>query len=582
VSDPSPSISTGAGAPGSDEAPSPERRRRSGRVWAVLAAAAALAGAAVVVAMVAGPGCGASATASDAPDASGLPTAAVERGPMTATITESGEIVAEERQVINNDLRWPAIIKELTPEGTMVETGSVLIRFKCDQLIDAIKQQEIVYRQAVDEHTAALTNLELTRMQTEARVRKAKQAVADAEADLKKYQEAEWPQQWDDAQAAIRLAERDLKLAEHKLESKLKINADPELNKPYSQNEIDAERLTVDRLKLKLKQARTEAEILKEYTHPRAARDCKVAVADAELELLSAKAERDKQVKLAQSALELAEFKRDREKTKLDGYLEDQAEHLTVRAKRPGLVVYETRRRRWQRPITVAVDETISPNQQLMIIPDLNTLVMRTQVYEAIQETVRERIRQGLPARIRLDARRGEAFAGRVTKVADLPDSQNPWLSPGVKVYPTTVAFAGNVAKLGLKPGMTGDVEMMLAELNDVLSVPLAAVFSEGDATFCYRVDDGDRAHRTPVKVGMTSSTRAQVLRGLSTGDRVLLVPPPGTAGRGADREKEEPEEQAGPGGAQTRPAGEPLRARRGPRSRPAGARTGARRRGKP
>ena len=498
-------------------------------------------------------------------DVSELPSAVVERGPMTATITESGEIVAEKSQVIKNELRWDAEIEEIVTEGTTVKNGELLIKFKCDELEDAIENAELSVRQGDDAHKAAVTGEELQKMTMDTKVRKAELAVEDAKNDLKKYEEAEWPQKRDDAKADIKLAESDLKLAEHKLQSKLKINADPELNTPYSQNEIDADRLTVERLKLARQRVQTQKDILEEYTHPRTLRDLKNAVTDADLLLLAANAEHEKQLKLARSGVELAEHQLKQRKERLEELIEDREERLVVKAKEPGLVVFETRRRPWHRPITVAVGEKINPGQQLMIIPDINTLVFKTQVYEAVQETVRDKVAGGLPAVIRLDARRTENFAGKVTKVASLPDSQNPWLSPGVKVYPTTVTFGKDVTGLGLKPGMTGDVEVTLDELDDVVSAPIAAVFSDGEETFCYHVE-GNRARRATIRIGLTSSTRVQILGGLEAGARVLLVPPPGVKHH-ATKKKPKGDEIAPPGGngngnggatPATRPAGKP------------------------
>ena len=43
----------------------------------------------------------------------------------------------------------------------------------------------------------------------------------------------------------------------------------------------------------------------------------------------------------------------------------------------------------------------------------------------------------------------------------------------------------------GLKPGMTAEVELVLARLVDVLSVPVAAVFTEQEKTYCWRLDGG-------------------------------------------------------------------------------------------
>ena len=114
-------------------------------------------------------------------------------------------------------------------------------------------------------------------------------------------------------------------------------------------------------------------------------------------------------------------------------------------------------------------------------------------------------------------------------------------------------------------------MEIVLAELHDVLSVPIAAVFSDQDQTFCFRVDAEGKPRRVPVKVGHTSETRAQILSGLKEGDMVLLAPPPGEDVGGklvGRRQKRQEEAAAGTSrrpGPTTRAAGG-----HGPTTRPA------------
>ena len=59
---------------------------------------------------------------------------------------------------------------------------------------------------------------------------------------------------------------------------------------------------------------------------------------------------------------------------------------------------------------------------------------------------------------------------------------------------------------------------------SDALSVPVAALFRQGDAWAVFAVRDG-RAEVTPVTIGQRNNRVAQVLSGLSAGDRVVLHP---------------------------------------------------------
>jgi hypothetical protein len=74
---------------------------------------------------------------------------------------------------------------------------------------------------------------------------------------------------------------------------------------------------------------------------------------------------------------------------------------------------------------------------------------------------------------------------------------------------------------------MTTEVEVELARLDNVLYVPVAAVFSSGGKTFCYRVEDGDY-EKVYVTLGRMNSTQVQILSGLKEGEEVLLAPPKG------------------------------------------------------
>ncbi|MCD6304396.1 MAG: hypothetical protein J7M21_05475, partial [Planctomycetes bacterium] len=304
------------------------------------------------------------------------PTAVVTRGPLVVSVTETGEVQAEKRTVISNEIAWPVIIKWLVDEGAMVHKGDKIIAFECKELMDEIKNLELAVTNARNAYLQAVENVDLETKEQDNLVRKATQAVEDANADLRRYIEAAGPVELSDANAAISTAKRDLALAEEKLQFKLKVNQDPELNSPFSENEIEAEKLSVDKLRQALQKAISNYEMLVKYDHPRKIRDLKMAVEDARLALARAK-------HTARSKLMTARADRDAKKTALDmkeeqlRELEEDANKLIIRAEEDGLVVYDTGGgRRNPSNVTVAVGEKISPRQQLMIIPDMSTLLI--------------------------------------------------------------------------------------------------------------------------------------------------------------------------------------------------------------
>ncbi len=102
-----------------------------------------------------------------------------------------------------------------------------------------------------------------------------------------------------------------------------------------------------------------------------------------------------------------------------------------------------------------------------------------------------------------------------------------------------------------LFPQQFVNIRLLVNTLTDQLVVPNVAVQNGQQGTFVYVVDDNSRVHLKPVKVGITTDTSADILSGISDGDRVVID--------GTDRLTEgtevrvrragELDEQPGPGG---------------------------------
>lgn len=468
---------------------------------------------------------------------------------LLVTVTESGELEAQRRRIISNELRWPVIIKTVAPQG-LLKPGETIIEFECKELLDAIVQQELAVTSADNDYTQARESRLLKVKEMANKVSNAAESITDAGENLKRYEEKGREIAISDAKRAIQLAEETLRLARKKLLFKQKANADPELNKPYSRNEIEADQLAVDRLELAWKKAESQKEMLEKYDQPKEIRKLNRAVTEAELDLDRAKLESKTQLLIAKSREEAKKATRDMKRDRLKEMREDERK-LVVKTETEGLVVYNTGGSRW-RPsnVQVQVGEKINPRQQLMIIPDMSTLKVTTKVYEArISE-----VKPGLKAYITLDSRPDRKLTGRVDKVAVLPDTQHRWLNPGVKVFNVIVSFDENIDDLGLKPGMGAQVELVLAHLTDVLTLPIAAVFTEQEKTYCYRVE-GETASPVVVQIGKMNNKKVQILSGLAEGDRVLLTPPAFTRD-GRRKPSEKPAPAPEPPSPSTQPAG--------------------------
>ena len=183
-----------------------------------------------------------------------------------------------------------------------------------------------------------------------------------------------------------------------------------------------------------------------------------------------------------------------------------------------GMVAYFVEGDHWGgQSAAIKAGTAVRERQQLMSIPDLSHMQVKT----AVHESVVDRVKPGLEATIRLDAFPDRVYRGKVESVAVLPDAGN-WLSSDTKVYETIVTIDQEVEQL--KPGMTAVVEIHMDYLTNVLCVPVQAIVQRRKDTWCY-VADGSGLKRQDVKLGQTNDKFVEICEGLNEGDRLVLNP---------------------------------------------------------
>ena len=122
-----------------------------------------------------------------------------------------------------------------------------------------------------------------------------------------------------------------------------------------------------------------------------------------------------------------------------------------------------------------------------------------------------------------MDAFPDTTLNGEVTKVGVLPDSQNRWMNPDLKVYLTTLAIEGTYD--WIKPGMSAKVEIIVDRLADTVYLPIQAVVPQDGKQFCY-VLRGKNPDARQVEIGQYNDTFIEIKQGLKEGETVLLRRP--------------------------------------------------------
>jgi len=128
-------------------------------------------------------------------------------------------------------------------------------------------------------------------------------------------------------------------------------------------------------------------------------------------------------------------------------------------------------------------------------------------------------------ARVRIDGWGGPSIGGRVTKVDPAGFLKVSALGIEEQRVRTTIDFTDPSefwSRLGHDYRVI--VHIMVWSAPDALTVPVAALFRQGENWAVYAVEDG-RAQVRQITIGHRNNRSAEVLSGLSAGDRVILHP---------------------------------------------------------
>ena len=316
----------------------------------------------------------------------------------------------------------------------------------------------------------------------------------------------------------LRVAQNELLIAEEQLAGTRRLEAKGFVTK----NELQKEDLAVQKSQLKVETAETGLALFKRYDFAKSAEEFLSKYEEALRLLLRTRRETVAQMAQANAKLSSAKRRYNIEKDQLDE-LSEQLEKCVIRAEKTGLVVYggSNSRRYYSREEQIREGATVHERQSIITIPDMKNMGVNVKIHESYIK----KINKGMPAKIVVEAAPDKPLLGHIDKVAVLPDSENRWLNPDLRVYVTKLTIDG--VHDWLKPGMSAEVEIIVKELEDVVYVPLQAVHPDVEGHICF-VAGGSEAEHRKVEIGEFNDEFIVVLNGLQAGENVYLSEPPG------------------------------------------------------
>ncbi len=395
----------------------------------------------------------------------------IKRGSLTISVTEQGTLESSNNTEIKCKVRGFSTVTYVVPTGTVVEAGQELVRLDTK----VIEEQ----------HSLTKTNTfiaQATLAQTEANLETAKIAI-------EAYDQGRFRSQLQALEKELAAHKRNLRTARKMHERSKSL-----FRQGYvTELEVAGNAFTVTQAELELKVKETEIKVLQEFTRK------------MQLETLHGnKTASESKLAADQAGLAMEIKRRDRAAQEL--------EDCVIRGEKSGLVIYPSAAS-WKSTPDITEGATVRKDQVLLLMPDLSQM----QVKLGIHESVIDRVRPGLKAIVTLPDRTLEA---NVSEVASVTRPAGWWTGNVVK-YDTVIELPSDE---GLKPGMSAEVEVILAVHPDVLLIPVAAVVETEDGVFCWVQGELEPQKRL-IELGDSNDVFIEVLAGIKEGEEVILNP---------------------------------------------------------
>jgi multidrug efflux pump subunit AcrA (membrane-fusion protein) len=468
------------------------------------------------------------ATAKAGPAAPKGPTAKVEKGPLTASVSLKGVVEAEQTTELAVHLKaWPGplLVKRAVEHGTPVKAGDVLVEFDAEKIDLALRDArqerdlaEIGIRQAEEE-------VPILERMTPIELAAAERGKKHADEDLKRFLEIERPLMQESAANMLRNAEFSLQSQKDELKQLEKMYKDKDLTEETEQIILRRYRhyVTLYEFFLKMAQARHEQALRIEL--PRHELTVRENAEKTGVTLDRARNVLPLTLRQKRLALAKAKYENDKAQERLQNLEQDRAA-LVVRAPSDG-VAYHGRSVRGQWP------PATPPGAPAKLLRGGNV---------APEEVVVTVVAAGGPAFVRATAEEKdrhllhEGMEGKVIPTA-YPDLKVPArlarlvAAPQGGGFDARVEFQGGKAPEALVPGMSCTAKFVAFRKPDALSLPAAVVFTddgEDETRYVYLAPKGPagKAEKKVVKVGKTAGDRVEILDGLKEGDEVLTAKP--------------------------------------------------------
>ena len=170
------------------------------------------------------------------------------------------------------------------------------------------------------------------------------------------------------------------------------------------------------------------------------------------------------------------------------------------------------------RPVSVGQavsgSDGASGGTECLTVADLNQMIIDAHINQADVT----RMKLGQEVNIQVEAVTGLKLTGVVERIAPQATLKN-----NIKGFSCRILLKNPDERV--RPGMTANISIPIALADNVLTVPLSAVFTEGGERFVY-IKKGETWEQRNVKIGVADFSFVEIQDGLNEDEIVALEPP--------------------------------------------------------
>lgn len=438
----------------------------------------------------------------------------VRRGDFLISVVEGGTLQAVNEVVIRNEVEGTARVIYIVPEGSYVKKGDLLVELDSASAQDQVNTQLINVEKSQFALVQAQEQLEIQRSIVDSEIRAAELKLQFAKMDLEKFSKGEERQETRKAEAEITSIREKLEIDKEKA----KWSEELAVKGFETKANRDRDMLTLRQTEISLEMATNLFAMLLSFDLPKKRATYESAVREAQEELERVKHQGTRKIAQYEADVRTQKITLDLSRSKLERDQRNLAA-AKILAPQDGLVVYSVSDNRFSSESLIEEGATVRNRQTLIKLPDVSEMKLSIKIHESHINM----ITAGQPAYIVLDSMPDQRFRGYVSKVGLLPDTQSRWGNPNLKVYATEILVTDKLPDV--KPGVSARAEVIVTNLQNVISVPLQAVATRQGKPVVY-VLDGSEPQATDVQVGLYNTKFIEITSGLKEGSRVLLAPP--------------------------------------------------------